>query len=379
MCNSQSLFFISNLFLLFTGLGILLYCALALHVYSTSYGSDVNDLNYFGMRDGYRGDPLVYDDFITPREPTLWDSIRMLFGGEDYNNYRNNNELLKGSTKIAVTRRKRQLFDPMYRPNYIPYTRPVIYPSYNGYQPNNGFMRNYYSDDTRLLDNPNFVNLVFATLHVCIMILVVLLGLFATISLSISGSLSSFMIRVYVWISFIIIILTIILGVYLCSTIDRNTNYQQSHLMRMYRFYNHNNPKSFSTHFIDTLQVHLECCGSNSPADFSLITSGSPIALPYSNWLPRSCCARNRDELAATWIRNHQTPLFGNNVGFGNECSIMMVPEEHKKGCLNLVRNMVQTWYTVMMLWCLLTVIFLLIAIITGNQIKSENDYIIGR
>jgi len=103
MCNSQTIFFISNLFLLFTSLGILLYCSLALHVFLTSYGSDLDYEPTY-----YNRDPGIYDEFIRPRQPTFWDSIRILFGGEDYNNYRNGNELLKGPNKIAITRRKRQ-------------------------------------------------------------------------------------------------------------------------------------------------------------------------------------------------------------------------------------------------------------------------------
>lgn len=324
-------------------------------------------------------DGMYIDEFIRPREPTWWDFIRNLFGGEDYNNYRNNNDLLKGPLKVPVTRRRRQVGVFNYQPNYGSQYVPRPYNQYGppGIYPGNNYLRSYYGDDSRLLDNRNFVNLLLATLQVSIMILVVLLGLFATISLAISGSLSNFMIRVYVWISFLMIIFTIIFGVYLCSSMDRNTNYQQRHLMTMYRNYNHNDAKSFSTHFIDTLQVHLECCGSNSPADFTLITSGTAIPT-YANWLPRSCCARNRDELVAPWIRNRPAPFGLPNTAYGNECSIPTVPEEHRKGCLNLVRNMVQTWYTILMLWCLLTVIFLLVAIITGNQIKSENDYITG-
>jgi hypothetical protein len=250
------------------------------------------------------------------------------------------------------------------------YQSPGVYPSPNNY------LRNYYGDHSKLLDNPNFVNLLFATLQISLMILLVLLGLFGTVSLAISGSLSNSILRVYVWISFLMIIFTIIFGVYLCSSIERNTNYQQQHLMQMYHYYSSNDAKSFSTHFIDTLQVHLECCGSVSPADFSLITGGSTVPT-YANWLPRSCCARNRDELISPWIRNRPLPFGGlTNSAYGNECSLTIVPEEHRKGCLNLVRNMIQTWYTVMMLWCLLTVIFLLLAIITGNQIKNRNDYI---
>ena len=308
----------------------------------------------------------------------------MLFGGEDYNNYRNNNELLKGPNRIAISRRKRQIINTMYQPNYGPIGAmgsPYAGPGYamngpmNGPYPSSGYSRNYYGDDSRLLDNPNFVNLVFATTQVSVTIIAVVIGLFATISLAVSGSLSSFLIRVYVWISFLIILITIVFAVYLCSSMERNTNFQQRHLMIMYRFYNPNDFKSFSTHFIDTLQVHLECCGSNSPADFNFIIGGTSVAT-ISNALPRSCCARNRDELIAPWIRGRPTPFVGSSGVYGPECSITIMPEEHRKGCLNLVRNMVQTWYTVIMLWCLLTVIFLLISIITGNQIKSQNDYI---
>lgn len=306
----------------------------------------------------------------------------MFFGGEDYNNYRSNNELLKGPNNIPVTRRKRHLINALFTNNYVPpvqpinlYDRPVYGGGLNNY-PSNQYLRKYYGDDSRLLDNPNFVNLVYATAQVSCMIIVVMLGLFATISLAISGSFSTYIIRLYVWISFLMIIFTIILGVYLCYSNERNTDYEQRHLMIMYRYYTPNNPKSFSTHFIDTLQVHLECCGSNSPGDLNFLTSGAVVTM-YSNWLPRSCCARNRDELIAPWIRNRPTPYgLSSAGGYGNECSLATIPNEHKKGCLNLVREMVQTWYIIIMLWCLLTVIFLLISIITGNQIKNENTYI---
>ena len=396
MCykSRQTSLYVANLVAMIFAIVLLIYGSLLLHVLLRSYGLYeplLEPPTYLRVRQPGEyihppADPLQSNVLYPRPEFGLLDRIRAWFSSEDYNN-------LDGQNVFSRPRARRQIWSnspPRFQHPYYSQTGtgPELYPpDLMGFGERPDLLERSPLPYPQLPMNGAFRNRTFnlalaVTCGASLAILVHLLIFGAFAMRQQHSDAATLTLKVGSILSFFCVIAATCLGLHTALGQTATINAQHQQLFALYRLYDHNNPRQMATHFIDELQVALDCCGSTRPAELVAPTLGSASAAQ----LPRSCCARDRNELIAlraplfeppladqpirrpasilggsvsnTWLPGSVLlggPFSGSVVG---ECDLRSLPESNNRGCLPLVRELIITWFNWMLLYAL--IVFLL-------------------
>lgn len=310
-----------------------------------------------------------------PLQDLSWfDRIRLWFSDDDFNNY-------QGQNLFTQPRLKRNILLPTL-PGRTPYG--ILPPNSPSWSSSKGVGTMQEWPDTAPLPNPhywtngawrnaNFVLALLLTVYASVLTLVHMyhiaaLGLAQSHEHSAASAL-----RIAAVLSLLVAFTSACLALYASLGRASSITAQQRQLILMYRWYDRNDVRRSPTHFIDELQVALNCCGADRPAE--LVSPSFGFGPSLAAQLPRSCCARDRDELIALRAPLFEPPFaasppiagdFGSSVPRSRhvtfpapigaaaalgQCDLRQLPESNNQGCVPVVRRMMITLFNWLLLF----------------------------
>jgi hypothetical protein len=385
-CRSRTTcLLVANVIALLLTLILLLYSSLLLHLMLRTYGVYEKWLEPPGYASPDQPEvymhpppgPLQAHMAWPAHELSWFDRVRLWFGDDDLNNY-------QGQNVFNQPRAKRSAFIP----------RLTGLGSYDPAAPNSPNIDSWSGKgvgssewpDTAPLPHPHYwmngvwrnSSFVLSFLLTLFAVIVVLVHMFHIASVGLAQShepSAPGTLRTAGILSLFIAFASACIALYASLGRSSAISAQQRQLILAYRWYDRNDLRRSPTHFVDELQVALNCCGADRPAE--LVSPSFGFGPSLAAQLPRSCCARDRDELIALRAPLFEPPLAGQpamSAGYGapavgrgrhvimfpsspvtsaalGQCDLRQLPDSNNQGCVPVVRRMMITLFNWLLLY----------------------------